>query len=364
MYEKNNPLNVGDLLSWKLYEGDCFDYLPLIEDKSIDLIILDPPYNIGKDTWDKFPSHEDYLQFIEKVMIQCQRVLKDNGSLYLWHNQFPVLGDFQWLIKEKTDLIFKQLIIWNKRFESASNKGFLDGYVELSGLRNYQRMAEYCLFYTFQDDTGLKLINKDRTLYKDLRDYCLNLREFIGYSRQKMIEVLGNGRSQHFLEPLGPQWQLCTEETYNDLITYFQINQMDGFREYEDLRREYEDLRREYEDLRYTFNNQKTHHSVWDYEIPKKIGHITPKPLELCENIIKHSSNPNDLILIPFAGSGSEMKASENLNRNVIGIEKEPKYCQIIKDRMATAHELQLEQRKQTSLQTFKGQQTLTGPAK
>lgn len=337
-------------MSWVLYEDDCFNVFPELDNDSIDLIILDPPYNIGKDKWDKFPSHEDYLKFIKKTLIECQRVLKDNGSLYLWHNQFPVICDFQYLINNNTDFVFKQLITWSKIDKEFKNSGFVNQRLAIEGMRNYYNgFTEYCLFYTFQDDTGLKLIEKDRTLYKDLRDYCLNLREFIGYSRQKMIEVLGNGRSQHFLEPLGPQWQLCTEETYNDLITYFQINQMDGFREYEDLRLEYEDLR-------YTFNvtsaseNLRSNSNVWLYPPEPKIGHITPKPIKMCENIILHSSNEFDTVLIPFAGSGSEMKASENLNRNVIGIEREAEYCNIIRERMATTETLQVEQRKQQTL--------------
>lgn len=348
-------------MSWKLYEGNCFDYLPLIEDKSIDLIILDPPYNISKDKWDKFPSHEDYLKFIEKVIIQCQRVLKDNGSLYLWHNQFPVLCDFQNLINENTDFVFKQFISWNKRFEEAPNKGFLDGYVELEGLRNYQKMAEYCLFYTFQDESGLSRVFSNKDCFNSIKEYMREEKRKLKRSKgfktdnefnEFIKELCGCASSvqRHYFAD--SQWCFPISEYYLKL-------QSTGF-----FQREYEELRLEYEELRYTFNNQKTHHSVWNYEIPKKIGHITPKPVPLCENIIKHSSNPDDLILIPFAGSGSEMKASENLNRNVIGMEQEPEYCQIIKDRMATAHELKLEQRKQTSLQAFKGQQTLITPAK
>ena len=67
------------------------------------------------------------------------------------------------------------------------------------------------------------------------------------------------------------------------MIDIFNINKWEGFREYESLRQEYESLRQEYESLRqeyeslrYTFNNQKTHHSVWNYSIAEKNGHVTP----------------------------------------------------------------------------------------
>jgi len=59
----------------------------------------------------------------------------------------------------------------------------------------------------------------------------------------------------------------------------FHIKEWEGFKEYESLRREYESLRREYESLRYTFNNQKTHHSVWDYEIARKWDTLPPSRL-------------------------------------------------------------------------------------
>ena len=83
------------------------------------------------------------------------------------------------------------------------------------------------------------------------------------------------------------------------------------------------------------FRNQKKHHSVWNYDLDaKKIGHITPKPVELIENIILHTTDENDVVLDCFAGSGSTAIACKNLNRNFIMIEREKKYCDIIKKRI------------------------------
>ena len=89
-----------------------------------------------------------------------------------------------------------------------------------------------------------------------------------------------------------------------------------------------------YEYLRCTFNNQKTHHSVWNYEIAEKQGHITPKPVELIENIIKHSSNEGGLVLDPMCGSGSTAIACLKLNRKYIGIEISPEYCKMAEARI------------------------------
>jgi site-specific DNA-methyltransferase (adenine-specific) len=319
-------------MTWKLYEADCLGVMPTLQDDSVDLVILDPPYNIGKDVWDKFPSHEEYLEFIKSVLLESERVLKDNGSLYLWHNQFPTLCDFQQLIKEDTGLVFKQLIVWNKRFNEASNRGFLDGFIEPDGLRNYQKMAEYLLYYTFQDETGLTTVKLDLNNFTTLRQYFKDFQEALGLNKKQIIELVGQC-ADHCFRWSSSQWDMPTPETYQQLCE-LPLQHKFIRREYEDLRREYEDLRREYEDLRYTFNNQKTSHSVWDYEIENNTPHRTQKPVPLCENIILHSSNPGDTILIPFAGSGSEMIASINQNRHVIGIEKNPEYCELIRNRL------------------------------
>jgi DNA modification methylase len=58
------------------------------------------------------------------------------------------------------------------------------------------------------------------------------------------------------------------------------------------------------------------------------------KPIPLCEKAINNSSKNNDLILDLFLGSGSTMVASHQLKRKCYGMELDPKYCQVIIDRM------------------------------
>ena len=62
--------------------------------------------------------------------------------------------------------------------------------------------------------------------------------------------------------------------------------------------------------------------------------HPTQKPVKLFEYLIKTYTNENDLVLDNCAGSGTTAVACHNLNRDCILIEKEPEYCQIIKNRM------------------------------
>jgi site-specific DNA-methyltransferase (adenine-specific) len=74
---------------------------------------------------------------------------------------------------------------------------------------------------------------------------------------------------------------------------------------------------------------------IW--EIPrtqKNELHPTMKPIALCEKAISDASKTKDKILDLFLGSGSTMVASHQLKRKCYGMELDPKYCQVIIDRM------------------------------
>jgi len=58
------------------------------------------------------------------------------------------------------------------------------------------------------------------------------------------------------------------------------------------------------------------------------------KPIKLCERAIINSSKSGDIVLDVFLGSGSTMVASHQLKRKCYGMELDPKYCQVIVDRM------------------------------
>jgi site-specific DNA-methyltransferase (adenine-specific) len=74
---------------------------------------------------------------------------------------------------------------------------------------------------------------------------------------------------------------------------------------------------------------------IW--EIPrtqKNELHPTMKPIPLCEKAISDASKSNDIVLDLFLGSGTTMVASHQLKRKCYGMELDPKYCQVIIDRM------------------------------
>jgi site-specific DNA-methyltransferase (adenine-specific) len=305
-----------------LHNGDCLTVLPSIPSGSVNLAILDLPYNISKAHWDKWKKEEDYIAWVSNILLEVQRTLADNGSLYFFHNDMEQVAVIMEWIRKNTKFIFKQFIVWNKRFDGAKNKGFLDGFVEVGGLRNYQQMAEYILYYTFQDETGLNQIQP--ACFTPYANYMTEQKKLLGWSVNQFNEFLGyKSIASHWfwqndIQGQQPQPRFIAEKDYTKLQStgYFQ-------KEYEALRLEYEALRLEYEALRYTFNNQKSHHSVWNYEIAKANGHATPKPIDLITNIIMHSSKEGDLILDPTIGSGTTIEAAERTGRNSIGIEKD-----------------------------------------
>lgn len=280
-----------------LYHGDCLETLNLVENKSIQLICIDPPYNIGKDTWDNI---DDYIGFMMKTITKLEEKLKDNGSFFLFHNNMETISELMVAIKRHTKFVFKNMIVWNKRFESSPKKGYLDGYVVKTEMHNFNKMAEYILFYTFDNSYKLgearaRLNVKQLTISKEIPSKTGGLTGW--YSN---LETGKNLPTRETIKPIEKHLHL----TYDDIVP--------------------------------KFNNMKTHHSVWDYDMaPRCKVHITPKPIELLKNIILHTTDEGDTVLDCFAGSGSIAYACKELKRKCILIEKEKKYCDFISETLS-----------------------------
>lgn len=66
----------------------------------------------------------------------------------------------------------------------------------------------------------------------------------------------------------------------------------------------------------------------------EKVGHPSQKPERLIEMLVESSSRIGDLVLDPFLGSGTTAVVCEKLDRQWIGIEKDPEYCEIARKRI------------------------------
>ena len=310
---------------------DCLEGMKRIPDKSIDLIVTDPPYNIGKAKWDKVNS---YIEWMGTIFKEWERILKDNGSFYFFHNDMPQIAQLMEWLRLNTKFVFNSFIIWDKGdFRALGWKNPSEN----NNLRSWFNTCEYCLYYTFQDETGLTTVMLDTNNFPTLRGYFKGLQEYIGINKKKIIEIIGQ-KADHCFRWNSSQWNMPTRETYQQLIDVFNIDKWEGFREYESLRQEYESLRQEYESLRYTHNLDTNHNNVWrSQERNKGKQHPAQKPTDIIERIIKTSSNEKATVLDCFMGSGTTAIACINTNRNFIGFEIDKHYCDIANERIQKA---------------------------
>jgi len=92
--------------------ADVFEGLSLIPDDSVDLVFVDPPYNIGKifhNTHDKWKNDDDYLNWCYKWIDICIKKIKKNGSMYIMTStQFMPYFDIY--IRNKLSILSR--IVW------------------------------------------------------------------------------------------------------------------------------------------------------------------------------------------------------------------------------------------------------------
>ena len=67
----------------ELWHGDALELLGRMKDRSVDLVVADPPYAIAKEAWDEFPSLEAYVDWCDQWLAQVARVLAPHGSAYV-----------------------------------------------------------------------------------------------------------------------------------------------------------------------------------------------------------------------------------------------------------------------------------------
>lgn len=98
-----------------------------------------------------------------------------------------------------------------------------------------------------------------------------------------------------------------------------------------------------YQDMK-TFNDDKQMTNVWEIplctgserlKIDGKKAHSTQKPEALLERVILSSSNRGDLVLDPFSGSGTTAAVAHRLGRRYVGIERDPVYVKLSRDRIS-----------------------------
>ena len=161
----------------KILNGDCLEELKKIPDKTFDLVFADPPYNmqIGEkltrpdsskvkgvnDKWDQFNSFNHYDDFCQTWLMECKRILKDNGSIWVigsYHNIFRLGYLLQnlgfWLLND---------VIWRKNNPMPNFRGtrFTNAHETLIWASKTKKSK-----YTFNYQS-LKCLNDDLQMRSD-----------------------------------------------------------------------------------------------------------------------------------------------------------------------------------------------------
>lgn len=289
-----------------IYKIDALEGLKQIETASQDLIITDPPYfKTINENWDKqWKTEAEYLDWCKLWFNECVRVLKDTGSFYCYGN-FDILSKQKVLIFDN-QLNFRQNITLDKGIKSIAGR-------TSEKLQMFPTASEYLITYNKQSENGNHSTGDYlRSEWKKCKEKGITDK----YLRAKMgLSIKGGGLLCHFWG--FAQWQMPTKDQYKKL---------------QDITGQF---KKPYSEIAYKFNLPIGTTDVWSFTPDKvRYGHPTQKPQDICNKIIKASSNENDNVLIPFAGSGSEIVVCEELKRNWTAFEIEDSYIEIINKRL------------------------------
>jgi DNA modification methylase len=299
-----------------------------LPDKSVQLIIADPPYFEVKGDFDfVWESFDEYLKDVEKWAIECRRVLAENGTLFWWGHAKKIA--YTQIILDKYFNLENSLVWVKTDCKPLKN--------DPNSMRTFAPVTERLLMYSKENNSyesaenkyNFIIGNKRTQIMEPLVGYMIDEMTRAGYSCKKIDELTKTQMSTHWFARTS-QWSLPTENWYNRLRGIFG----EGFlvRPHEELRKEYEELRKEYEELRRPFNNRgklQTDVLVFSQEshITKNFDHETKKPETLTRSLILTCSRKGDTVLVPFAGSGTECAMSAREGRNFIGYEIHEKHA-------------------------------------
>lgn len=256
----------------QLFQGDCIHLLRDLPENCMDMIFADPPFNLGKDYGNKFSDdlkNADYIEWSKQWLEECIRLLKPGGTLFVFN--LPI-----WLIEYGAFLNAKGLC-FRHWIACRMPKAFPRG-KKLSP-------AHYGLLYYTKGEpaTFNKVyipIPTCRHCGKEIRDYGghrnklnakgLNLMDVFDAPDDVWEEA--NGEEQEYLK----LWTL-TEDLWDDI--------------------------------------PPVRHSKYKTRSANELAPI------MLERLIALSTNPGDLLLDPFGGSGTTYLAAEKLGRKWLGIE-------------------------------------------
>ena len=306
-------------MSAVVHLGDCLEVMRGMEANSVDLICTDPPYFKVKmdEAWDRqWQNPAAFLAWLDTVFAEFQRILKPNGSLYVFASpQMAARVEVQ--VSERFNVL--NHIVWRK--EAGRHMGS-----EKEALRGFFPQTERVIFAEHFGAADISPIGSA----------ICQARQQTGLKATDIDVALGYVRTK---DPTRGT-ELCRRWEEGSSIP----SEADFSRAFAAMSQpapQYEDLRQQYEDLRRPFavTPHVPHTDVWDFPTVGAYDgkHPCEKPLSLLEHIITASSRPGAVVFDAFTGSGASGQAAVKLGREFIGAEIDPHWQRRATRRIANA---------------------------
>jgi site-specific DNA-methyltransferase (adenine-specific) len=309
--------SVRDSVVWSdrchvVAKGDSLAMLRAMPDESVNLILTDPPYhatkkaNITGDT--DFENDERYLTWLSHFITEWRRVLRPNGSLYVFCSP-KLAGRIEVILRRTFNVL--ACIAWTK----PNDPGY-DGWkqkMSKEALRAWYPHSERILFCEPAIDVNLRR--------STLGLYLKDLRIAAGMSTYDIAEIIGAyGKVNH--GGAVSNWEagrnIPSRDQYSKLIAaVLATGKVRSALDYDDVVRPF------------NVNGSTVFEDVWDFENvkPFKGKHPAEKPVALLRHAISASTLVGDIVLDCFGGSGSTAVAAKSLNRRSVTIEIEERWC-------------------------------------
>ena len=312
----------------QLIQGDCLVESERIKTGSVDLILTDLPYGTIKGlNGDAISANNDkgyvggggykkntlWDTKIEtgKIMKIANRVLRKNGKMVLFAQQ-PFTTEL--INKALPNVPHSYNMIWEK--DNFAN-------CLLSKKAPVSYVEDILIFSKKNEFEGLH----------PLRDYFKKIYEFIGTTKKHIVQTIGH-RADHTFRFNSSQFDLCTRDTYTEIVEIFGVNEMKDFKDYDYLQGVDIQFKKKFASTFNLWQGKKYKSNILKYKKDYDGYHPTQKPVLLLEDLIKTFSNEWDLVVDLTMGSGSTMVACRNTNRRGIGIEMNKDYYNISLNRL------------------------------
>ena len=160
-----------DIKKNRIYNENCIEYLEKLSKlgKSIDCMILDPPYfNVVDEKWDKqWKSMDDYLSWIEKIVVMLEKVAKHNCSFWIFG--FPCQLSYIIPIVEKYGFKYRQHITVHKGLRAVAGR-------TSNKLKMFPVASEYILYFYKDSRDIIKKMLQTKQKEHNIKSSDINLK--------------------------------------------------------------------------------------------------------------------------------------------------------------------------------------------